>query len=128
MSFFEKISDKWNTFSKKMQPVRQAGKTACSYIYRMRSVFLAIPVAIGAVWLAIMNASKLPDQVGINLLADGTYSMMVPKGLAILCPLAITALCLLLVICSRRTLYPWLISLFSLVLPFLILITNIFPA
>ena len=29
---------------------------------------------------------------------------------------------------SRRTLYPWLICLFSMLLPVLILVSNIFPA
>jgi len=29
---------------------------------------------------------------------------------------------------SRRTIYPWIISIFTLVLPILIWITNVFPA
>ena len=42
--------------------------------------------------------------------------------------IAAIALCLLMMLISRRTIYPWLISLFSLILPFALLITNIFPA
>jgi len=33
-----------------------------------------------------------------------------------------------LMVCSRRALYPWLISAFTLILPVLILITNVFPS
>jgi hypothetical protein len=29
---------------------------------------------------------------------------------------------------SRKTLYPWLISIFSLIIPVLLLITNMYPA
>ena len=67
------------------------------------------------------------DQVGINIQASGEYAEMVSKNVAVLGPLAVTAVCLLMVFCSRKVLYPWLISLFSLVLPLLIYITNIFP-
>ena len=97
------------------------------WAYRLRSVLLAIPVATAAVVLALRNASDLPDRVGINLQASGEYALVVDRGLAVMGPLAVTAVCLLLMFCSRRVVYPWLISLFSLVLPVLILITNIFP-
>ena len=41
--------------------------------------------------------------------------------------LAVTALCLLMMFISRRTIYPWLISIFSLVLPILLIVTNMLP-
>ena len=40
----------------------------------------------------------------------------------------IFAACLLLMFLSRRVVYPWLVSIFSLALPLLIYITNVFPA
>lgn len=95
--------------------------------YKLRSVLLAIPVAVAAVALAIRNLAKLPAQVGINLQASGEYAMVVGKGVAVMGPLAVTAVCLLLMFCSRKVVYPWLISLFSLALPLLIWITNTFP-
>lgn len=95
--------------------------------YKLRSVLLAIPVAVAAIALAVRNMAKLPQQVGVNLLANGEYAMMVSRGVAVVGPLAVTAVCLLLMFCSRRVVYPWLISLFSLTLPLLILITNTFP-
>lgn len=97
------------------------------WAYRLRSVILAVPVALGAVILAIHNQARLPDMVGLNLQASGEYAMMVGKGIAVLGPVAVTAVCLLMMFCSRKVLYPWLISLFSLALPILVYITNTFP-
>lgn len=102
-------------------------KTVWKWIYRLRSVILAIPVAIGAIILAIYNQANLPEEVGINIQTTGEYAQTVSRSVAVLGPLAVTAVCLLMVFCSRKVLYPWLISLFSLVLPLLIYITNIFP-
>lgn len=103
-------------------------KIIYSWCARLHKLILAVPVVVGAVLLAQKCMEELPDNVGLGLLADGTYSQLISKDLAVMGPLAVTAVCLLLMFCSRRTLYPWLISLFSLALPVLILITNIFPA
>lgn len=139
MDFFTTIEQKWQAFCQKAKPVlkkcgkvlRKIGKsiqTIWSYIYRLRAVILAIPVAIGAIWLAVMNMSGLPEWVGINLLSDGTFSMMVSREVAVFCPLAVTALCVFLMLGARKTLYPWLVSLFTLALPVLIYVTNVYPA
>ena len=53
---------------------------------------------------------------------------LITKEAAVYGPLAVTAVCLLTMLLSRKTLYPWIICLFSMVLPVLILITNMFPA
>lgn len=98
------------------------------WVYKLRSVLLAIPVGIGAFILARRNMELLPEAVGINLLANGEYQWTVSRSVAVMGPLAVTAVCLLLMFCSRRVLYPWLISLFTLVLPLLIWVTNVFPA
>lgn len=99
-----------------------------STVFKLRKVLMAIPVIIAAVWLALDNYKNLPEQVGIDLQASGEYAQMISRDLAVLGPLAVTAACLLLMFCSRKTLYPWVISLFSLILPLFILLTNIFPA
>lgn len=96
------------------------------WVYRLRSVLLAIPVGTAAVILALRNAVSLPERVGLDLQASGEHALIVDRSLAVMGPLAITAVCLLLMFSSRRVLYPWLVSLFSLVLPILILITNVF--
>ena len=97
------------------------------YIYKFRSVFLAIPVVYGAVRLALYAQANLPEQVGINLKETGDYAMMVNRNTAILVSLGVTGVCLLMMFISRKTIYPWLISLFSLVLPILLILTNMLP-
>lgn len=97
-------------------------------IMRFRKLFLTIPVVYGAVKLAMYNREHLAEQVGLNLLENGEYAYTVARDVAVMGPLAVTAACLLLMFCSRKTLYPWLISMFSLVVPILILVTNIFPS
>ena len=52
---------------------------------------------------------------------------MVPRMVAVFGPMAITALCLLMMFLSKKTLYPWVISIFSLVLPVLLLFINQYP-
>ncbi len=97
-------------------------------LYHMRKLFLAIPV----VWLAVRlygeAMDRLPQAVGLLLQESGDYAYMLEKETAAMGCMAVTAACLLMMFCSRRTLYPWLISLFSLVLPILLIVTNIFPA
>ena len=97
------------------------------WIYRLRGAVLAIPVAIAAISLAIYNTANLPELVDINLQANGAYAMMVERGTAVSVPLLITGVCLVLMFISRKTIYPWLISVFSLALPLLIYFTNVFP-
>lgn len=111
----------------KLQKVFFTLRSTCEWLYKLRSVALAIPVAACAVILAIHNEARLPALVGIDLQASGEYAHMVARELVVLGPLAVTALSLLLMFCSRRVLYPWLISLFSLALPLLIYFTNVFP-
>ena len=98
------------------------------WIYRLRGFFMAIPVALAALYLASQNMARLPEEVGINLLENGQYEYLISRGLAVLAPLVITGICLLMMWLSRKTIYPWIISIFSLVLPWLIWITNVFPA
>ena len=112
---------------KKPSEAMQKLKELWQWAYRLRSIVLVLPVAVSAVLLALFNFAKLPAAVGINIQPNGEYAMMISKAVAVMGPLALTAVCLLMVFCSKKTLYPWLISLFSLVLPLLIYITNIFP-
>ena len=98
------------------------------YIFKFRSVLMAAPVVYAAVRLAMYARENLPEQVGINLQESGEYAMIGGRETAIMGSLAVTAVCLLMMFVSRRTIYPWLISIFSLVLPILLIVTNIFPA
>ena len=98
------------------------------WFYNLRSIILAVPVVFFAIKLAIQNLARLPQAVGINLLATGNYQWMVGRTIAVMGPLAITAACLFLMFISKRVVYPWLISIFSLIIPVMIYITNVFPA
>lgn len=135
MKFFDTIKQKWNDLDKATKPFRKEMskfgrkvKKLWTQIYKFRDVVLAIPVVVGSIWLACMNLAKLPGTVGISLQANGEFSSTMGKGLAVLLPLLLTGLCLLLMIASKRKLYPWLISMLSLLLPLLILVTNVYPA
>lgn len=96
-------------------------------IYRLRNVFMAIPVVYYALKLAAYNLENLPEQVGLNLQSNGEYAQFIARESAVMGPLAVTAACLFLMFISRKSVYPWLISIFSLVLPILLLITNQYP-
>ena len=102
------------------------------WIYKLRTVILAIPVVIGSIILAIASASKLPETLQIYFPSTADKEIMVKmvemsKGTAIFVPILITAFCLLMMFCSKRVVYPWLISVFSLALPVFFLFISIFP-
>lgn len=102
-------------------------KTIGSYIFKCRALLISLPVLLVSIFQAAQNSARLPEQVGINLLATGEYAKTVSRPTAVLLPLLITIGCIVLTCCSKRTLFPWLISIFSLVLPLLIWLTNIYP-
>ena len=98
----------------------------CTWIFRLRKIFMAAPVVYLAVRIAIANMERLPETVGLNLQSSGEFAMMVTRSYAVFGPLCVTAFCLLLMFCSRKTLFPWIISIFTLVLPYLIYLTNLY--
>jgi len=97
-------------------------------LFRLRKIVLAAPVVYYALRIANYNRQHLPAEVGINLLSSGEFAQLVSRDLAVMGPMGLTAACLLLMFCSRKALYPWAISVFTLVLPLLILFTNLYPA
>lgn len=127
MSLLERLRKVWSKMRPGLQRFWNVLKTIWTWFYRLRSVVLAIPVATAAVFLALYNQINLPAKVGIDLQATGEFGTLVSRELAVFGPLGITALCLLLMFCSRKVVYPWLISLFSLTLPLLLMLTSIFP-
>ncbi len=97
-------------------------------LFRLRKIVMAVPVVYAALKLASYNRANLPEQVGINLQSSGEFAQMISRDMAIMGPLGLTAACLLLMLCSRKAMYPWAISIFTLALPLLILLTNLYPA
>jgi len=96
--------------------------------YRLRKVVLTIPVVYYALKLAAYNGEHLPELVGLNLQSSGEFAMTISRGMAVMGPLALTLACLFLMFCSRKALYPWAISVFTLALPVLLLVSNLYPA
>lgn len=138
MGFVDKAMELWERFLRKAGPVfhkisafwtefKKAFRVVWHHIYRLRKVVLVLPVAVIAVILAVYNLINLPPLVGFDMQTNGEFAIQIIRELAVLGPLAITAVCLLLVFASRRILTPWLVSVFSLLVPVAILITNIFP-
>ena len=97
-------------------------------LYRLRKVFLSIPVIVWALRLAKHNMANLPEEVGINLQSTGEFAMMISRDMAVMSPLVLTGACLVLMFTSRKALYPWAVSIFTLALPILIFISNQYPA
>lgn len=131
MNFIDRFMSKW-------QPTLDKAKITCkkvadrvipvwNYVTKFKKLFLAAPVAAMSVLLAIYNLIKLPVLVGLGLQGDGEFSFEIIREVAVIAPLLVTAICLLLMFASKRTLTPWMVSVFSLLLPLMILITNTFP-
>lgn len=130
MSNTGSFMEKWNGFRTRVEPVfDKIGYVVgliCSWAFRLRKVVMAIPVVYLAVKLAMENMDRLPELVGLNLQSTGEFAFQVSRGYAVFGPLGITAFCLFLMFCSRKALFPWIISIFSLVLPYLIYLTNLY--
>ena len=93
-----------------------------------RKVIMAAPVVLLMLSMAAKCRQTLPEMVGINLLQNGDFAQMIAREAAISGCMAVTVICLVFMFLSRKTVYPWLISLFSLLLPVILIITNTFPA
>ena len=124
----QKINDLLGPAAPVAQKVWNVVYQAGLWVYRLRAILLAIPVIIWALQLARINYELLPELVGIGLQSDGGFHYLVAREVAVYGPLALTALCLVMMGLSRKTIYPWIISIFSLVLPLIILLINVFPA
>ena len=99
-----------------------------TWLFRLRKFVMAAPVLYYALKLASYNKEHLPEQVGINLQSTGEFAQMISRDLAVLGPLGLTVACLLLMFCSRKAMYSWAISIFTLALPLLLQLSNAYPA
>ncbi|MBE6958300.1 MAG: hypothetical protein E7447_04030 [Ruminococcaceae bacterium] len=138
MRFLDSISNQWKKFLRKWQDMKLQNNDESQpltakilrFWYKLekfKKLILAVPVAALTLVLAMVNLIKLPALVGFGLQADGTYSFQIIREVAVLAPMVVTAVCLLLMFASKRTLTPWMVSVFSLLLPLIILLTNTFP-
>ena len=98
--------------------------TLFTWIFKLRKIFMALPVLYAAMELAKRNLEELPEVVGFDIQSTGEFAQMVSRDTAVYGPFALTVLCVVLMLMSRKTIYPWLISIFTLVLPLLIWLLN----
>ena len=116
-----------------MENLEKKPNVIWQWVYRLRSVVLAIPVLFAALILALRNILKLPQAVTFSWAALNDVGNLVfqnvtiNKGLAVWGPFSITVLCVAMIFLSRRVVYPWLISIFTLILPIVLYWVNIFP-
>ena len=110
------------------------------WIYRLRSIFLSVPVALAALALATMNLRRLPEtlevtKIGINTQSEEALfgfleltTTTISRALAVNFPVILTAICLVMMLCSKRALYPFVIAVFTLCLPLALYFFTVFPA
>ncbi len=110
-----------------LSKVNSVINTIVVWLYRLRKPVLASPVVYYALKLASYNMAHLPEQVGINLQVSGEFAQTVSRQFAVAGPLGLTLACLLLMFCSRKAIYSWAISVFTLALPLLLLFSNAYP-
>lgn len=133
------FTDKWNGFRDSLSTAAHTTGSVYTKIksvigvivmclYRLRKVFMAIPVVYYALKLASYNMQHLPEEVGLNLQSSGEFAVLISRNMAVLSPLVLTGACLVMMFCSRKAMYPWAVSIFTLALPLLILVSNIYPA
>ena len=126
--FWAKVKPWVDKADKGLKKAKSIWKKAWPWIWQLRKVLLAIPVVYLMLYFARLNWNVLPAEVGLNLQTSGEYAKYISKELAVYGPLGVTGGCLAMMFLSRKTLYPWMICMFSMLLPALILITNIFPS
>jgi hypothetical protein len=98
------------------------------WLYRLRKILMAAPVVYYALKIARYNMEHLPEQVGINLQSTGEFAQTISRNMAVMVPFVLTMSCLVLMFCSRKAMYSWAISIFTLALPLLLLLSNVYPA
>ena len=138
-AFVEKLRPFFSAMGRFFHTLGEALYKVGLYMYRLRSLILAAPVAGVALILASESRARLAETVEITSFTFNTEasdalfgflelgSTTISQDAAVLGPLMITTACLIMMICSKRTLYPFLISVFTLCLPPVIWFFNTYP-
>ena len=117
-----KIRGAWNNSASARGKIASFCSATGKWTYKLRAFVLAIPIVAIAVILAVSNMATLPAAVAIGPpnIVNGILvfqEVLVSKILAVFIPLLVTAFCLLMMFLSKRISFPFLVSLFSLILP-----------
>ena len=118
----QKIRGAWNNSASARGKIASFCSATGKWTYKLRAFVLAIPIVAIAVILAVSNMATLPAAVAIGLpnIVNGILvfqEVLISKILAVFIPLLVTAFCLLMMFLSKRISFPFLVSLFSLILP-----------
>ena len=118
----QKIRGAWNNSASARGKIASFCSATGKWTYKLRAFVLAISIVVIAVILAVSNMATLPAAVAIGLpnIVNGILvfqEVLVSKILAVFIPLLVTAFCLLMMFLSKRISFPFLVSLFSLILP-----------
>lgn len=118
----------WQKIKKVLLKIDHVIDVILTVLFRCRKIFLAAPVVYFAIKIAKYNMEHLPEFVGINLQANGAFADIISRDLAVMAPFCLTMGCIVLMFLSRKAIYSWAISIFTLVLPILLLLSNQYPA
>ena len=127
----EALPEKGSAFAKVKNAVGKTNSVInliLVWLFRLRKFVMAAPVVYYALKIAEYNREHLPEQVGLNLQATGEFARMISRNMAVTGPLALTFGCLIMMFFSRKATYSWAISVFTLALPILLLLSNVYPA
>ena len=107
-------------------------KKTGTILFKLRRFLLSIPVLLVALRLAADAMHRLPQTVyfgaaGVdaeeNLLINSYH---VSKEFAVYVPLGLTFFCLMMMFFSKKVVYPWVISIMTLLIPIAIMLANSF--
>lgn len=137
MKFFEKIGDAilrmWERFKPQDDGSGSKFRIVCLWLFKFRSIFLAIPVIIATVVLASANMARLPESLLVKLpgfTSSGHLildTFLLEKPAAVFIPVVLTSICVVMMFFSRRVVYPWICSILTLILPLFLYFITIFP-
>ncbi len=118
----KRIKGAWNNSASTRGKIVAFFSATGKWTYKLRGLVLAIPIVVISIILAVSNMATLPAAVAIGLpnIVNGILvfqEVMISKILAVFIPLLVTAFCLLMMFLSKRISFPFLVSLFSLILP-----------
>ena len=124
----KKPNEAWAKTKVVFQKIGRVFSIIGKVLFHMRKIFLTLPVLWAAFKVYTYAKEMLPEDVGVWLLESGDYQFMLDREASLMSCLAVTAVCLGLMFLSRRTILPWIVSLFTLVLPIMLVITNMYPS
>ena len=135
----DKVSPAWEVFTDIFHWIARFFTLLWRYMFMFRGILISAPVAVLAAMIIVWSREHLPEMVEItHLVLDpeaegavfGLFVMTtesISRNVAIGGPVALSAVCLVCTMLSKRTLYPWLISLLSLTLPVIMYCLNTYP-